>query len=64
MIIEAAQITIGHIKYLLSKRKKIVERHKRNLIESQQNIGQEKYVDYIKYDCQTNLDESSHTIEN
>ena len=63
MIIEAAQITIGHLKYLLNKRKKIVERHKRNLIESQQNIGQEKYGDCKKYGCQTNLDESSHTIE-
>ena len=63
MIIEAAQITIGHLKYLLNKRKKIVERYKRNLIESQQNIGQEKYGDCKKYGCQTNLDESSHTIE-
>ena len=26
-------------------------------------MGQERYGDCIKYGCQTNLDESSHTIE-
>ena len=63
MIREAAQNTIGHLKDLLNKKNKIVERYKRKLIEAQQNIGQEKYGDCVKDGCQTNLDESSHTIE-
>ena len=41
MIREAAHNTIGHLKYLINKKNKIVERYKRNLIEAQQNIGQE-----------------------
>ena len=40
MIIEAAQNTIGHLKDLINEKNKIVERYKRKLIESQQNIGQ------------------------
>ena len=63
MIREASQNTIGHLKDLLNEKNKIVERYKRKLIEAQQNIGQEKYGDCIKDGCQTNLDESSHTIE-
>ena len=63
MIREAAQNTIGHLKYLLNEKNKIVERYKRKLIESQQDIGQEKYGDCIKDGCQTNLNENSHTIE-
>ena len=57
------QNTIGHLKDLLNKKNKIVDRYKRKLIEAQQNIGQEKYGDCIKYDCQTNLEEISHTVE-
>ena len=64
MIREAAQNTIGHLKDIIIERNKIVERYKRKLIEAQQNIGQEKYGDCINDGCQTNLDESSHTIEN
>ena len=63
MIREAAQNTIGYLKYLLNKNNKTVDRYKRKLIEAQQDIGQEKYGDCIKDGCQTNLDESSHTIE-
>ena len=63
MIREAAQNTIGHIKDLLKKREHIVDRYQRKLIEGQQDKGQEKYGDCIKYGCQTNLDESIHTIE-
>ena len=40
MIREAAQNTIGHLKYLLNENNKIVERYKRKLIEAQQDIGQ------------------------
>ena len=43
MIRDAEQNTIGHLKYLLNKKNKIVERYKRKLIESQKYIGQEKY---------------------
>ena len=39
MIREAEQNTIDHIKDLLNENNKIVWRHKRNLIESQQNMG-------------------------
>ena len=63
MIREAAQNTIGRLKDLLNENNKIVERYKRNPIEAQQDIGQEKYGDFIKDGFQTNLDESSHTIE-
>ena len=60
MMREAAQNTIVHIKYLLNKNNKKVERHKRKLTEYHQNIGAIR----IKYGCQTNLDERSHTNEN
>ena len=63
MIREAAQNTIGHLKDLINEKNKIVERYKRKLIEAKRYIGQEKYGDCIKYRCQTNLDEISHTIE-
>ena len=63
MIRGAAHNTIGYLKDLLNENKQIVERYKNNLIEDQQNIGQEKYGDCIKDGCQNNLDESSHTIE-
>ena len=63
MIREAAQNTIDHLKDLLNKKNKIVERYKRKIIEAQQNIGQGKYGYCIKDGCQTNLDKSSHTIE-
>ena len=42
MIREAAQNTIGHMKDFPNKKNKMVERYKRKLIESQQDIGQEK----------------------
>ena len=41
MIRKASQNTIGHLKYLLNKKNKIVERYKRKLLEVQQDIGQE-----------------------
>ena len=63
MILEAAHNIIDHLKYLLNENNKIVESHKSNIIEYQTNMGQEKYGDFIKYYCQTNLDEISHTIE-
>ena len=51
MMREAAQNTIGHPKDLPNEKNNIFERHKRNLIER------------IKDVCQTNLSESSHTVE-
>ena len=51
VIIEAAYNTIGHIKDLLNKQNKIVEKYNRKPIESQLNIGQEKYGDSIKDGC-------------
>ena len=54
MIREAAHNTIVHLKDVLNKKKKIVERYKRKLIESQQDIGKEKYEDCIKDCCQIN----------
>ena len=41
MIREAAHNTIGHNKDILNKKNKIVERHKKKLIEAQQNTGQD-----------------------
>ena len=38
---EAAHNTIGHIKDIPNEKKNIFERHKRNLIEAQQNMGQD-----------------------
>ena len=40
MIIEAAKNTIGNLKDLPNEKNKIFEKHKRKLIESQQNMGQ------------------------
>ena len=64
MITEAAQNIIDYIKDILNERNKIVERYKRNVIESEENMGKEKYRDLIKDGCQNNFDESRHTIEN
>ena len=63
MIREAAQNTIGHLKDLINKNNKIVDRYKRKVIKSQQNIVQEKYGDCIKDGCQNILEEISHTVE-
>ena len=63
MIREAAQNTIVYLKDFLKEKNKIVDRYKRKIIEPQQEIGQEKYGDCIKYSCQTNLDGSSNTNE-
>ena len=63
MIREAAHNTIGHLKDLLNKNNKIFERYKRKLVEAQQHIGQEKYGECIKDDCQNNFEEISHTVE-
>ena len=52
MIREAAQNTTGQLKNLLNEKNRIVDRYKRELIESQKDIGQEKYEDCIKYGCQ------------
>ena len=41
MIREAAQNNIGHLKDLPNEKNKIFEKHKRKLIESQQNMGQD-----------------------
>ena len=41
MIREAAHNIIVHIKYILNEKNKLFERHKRNIIESQQTMGQE-----------------------
>ena len=41
MIIEAAQNTIGHNKYLLNENNKIVERHNREINEDQNNMGRD-----------------------
>ena len=43
MIREALQNTIGHFKDILNEKNKIVERHKMNLIETQQNMGRDAY---------------------
>ena len=63
MIIEAAHNTIGHLEDLLNEKNKILEIYKMELIEFQQNMVQVNYIYCIKYCCQDNLDESSHTIE-
>ena len=42
MIIEAEYNNIGHIKYLLNEKNKLVERQKSNIIEAQQNIVQDE----------------------
>ena len=39
MMIEAQPNTIGHLKYIFNQKNNLLEKHKRNLIESQQNIG-------------------------
>ena len=64
MIREAAQNIIDHHKYLLNEKNKKVERNNKNLIEAEQNMGQEKYGECILYSCQTNLYESSYTTKN
>ena len=52
MIRESAQNTVCRLKVLLKEKNKIVERYKRKLIENQQDIGEKKYRDCIKYGCQ------------
>ena len=42
MIREAAQNTIVHLKDIPNEKNKIFERHKRKLIETQQNMGQDE----------------------
>ena len=63
MIKEASQNIIDYLKDIFNSKNNMVEKYKRDLIENQQNIGQEKYGECIKDGCQTNLHEISHTIE-
>ena len=49
MIREAAHNIIDYLKDILNEKNKIVQRHKRNLIESQENMGQEEYEDLMKH---------------
>ena len=63
MIIESAQNIIGHLKDIPNENIKIVEIYTRKLIESQQNMQQEKYEAFIKDGCKPNLYERNQTIE-
>ena len=44
MIREAAHDTIGNIKDILNENNKLVDKHKRNPIEAQQNMGQDAQI--------------------
>ena len=62
MIRDYAHNTIDHLKDIINEDNNIVKRYKMNLLEDQQNMGQEKYRDCINYFLKINLDEITHTI--